>query len=285
MNGGFLLLLNLLSFFDILLLTNTYISYRIYMKGTTRNSNDLLNGRYDMKKRKPNIVFVLLPVVLLICCVIGMMFAGIYFLKYEGVIPPEDHSALHSHNLSTHTITWKGKKYQLCDDNFYYDVKYNLGKAVTRCSECGDVLYEVSGDINHNFLVDPCFNERDDLYVSEDYVIPTEGKLTAVYVNGRKITNEKLLDAVEKLYSSDDSNFFLYKVKENFHHDYNIVAKKVNLSYEDCPVGSDYKGYIGKVDGKWCYFHDYPKYRVAQKETIPCFEIDEELIPIIDEYF
>ena len=59
----------------------------------------------------------------------------------------------------------------------------------------------------------------------------------------------------------------------------NQMIKKFEIKSHDGP------GRIGKVDGKWCYFHDYPKYRVAQKETIPCFEIDEELIPIIDEYF
>jgi len=235
-----------------------------------------------MKKFKLSMMIIILALVILISLAVVMT---VGYLKYEGIIPPKDRSALHSHELSTHTITWKGKKYRLCDENFYYDVKYDRGKAITQCSECKDLLYEVSGDVDHHFLIDPCFNERDSLYVSEDYVLPKEGELTAVYVNGRKITNKKLLDAIEKLYSSDDGDFFLYKVKESFNRDQNIFAKKVNLSYEGCPIGSDYKGYIGKVDGKWCYFHDYPKYRVALKETIPCFEIDEELIAIIDKYF
>ncbi|MBQ3099488.1 MAG: hypothetical protein IJC50_00710 [Clostridia bacterium] len=235
-----------------------------------------------MKKFKRNMIITILALALLISLAVVMT---VDYLKYEGIILPKDRSAQESHNHYNHTITWKGKIYKLCDYDFIYDVKYNRGKAVTQCSECGNVLYEISGDSNHDFLVDPCFNERDDLYVSEDYVIPTEGEITAVYVNGRKVTNKKLLDAIEKMYSADDSDFFLYDVEENFYHDHNIFAKKVNLSYEDCPVGSEYKGYIGKVDGKWCYFHDYPGFRVNQKETIPCFEIDEELIPIIDKYF
>ena len=235
-----------------------------------------------MKKFKLKITITILASVLLISMA-AVMTVG--YLKYEGIIPPKDKSARESHNHYNHTITWQGKTYILCDDTFNYDVKYNRGKAVTQCSECNNILYEISGDVNHDFLVNTSFNEKNDLYVSEDYLIPKEGKLTAVYVNGRKVTNKKFLDAIEKLYSSDDGDFFLYKVNDNFSRDQKIFAKKINLSYDGCPVGSDYKGYIGKVDGKWCYFHDYPKYRVAMKETIPCFEIDEELIAIIDKYF
>ena len=239
-----------------------------------------------MKKKDTVDIFMLIHVILVFTIVIGLVCAGIYYLKYAGIIPPEDKSACESpYYTSSNEVTWKGKTYVLCDDTFNYDVEFKRGKAITQCGKGGNILYEVVGDTQHNFLVDTSFSERDDLYISQDYVIPEEGKLTSVYINGRKVTNKKLLDAIEQLYSSDDGDFFLYKVKDNFHRDYNIFAKKVHLSYEGCPVGSDYKGYIGKVDGKWCYFHDYPGYRVSQKETIPCFEIDEELLPIIKKYF
>lgn len=253
------------------------------MYNTNEKTNRIhaLKQEEGMKKFKRNMIITILALVILISIAAVMT---VNYLKYEGIILPKDKSALHSHNHYNPTITWKEKIYKLCDESFNYDVKYPRGKAVTQCSECGDVLYEVNGDINHDFLVNTSFNERPDLYVSEDYVIPTEGKLTAVYVNGRKITNEKLLDAIEEMYS-DDSDFFLYDVKENFYHDDSIFAKKINLAYEGCPVGSDYKGYIGIVDGKWCYFHDYPGFRVNQKETIPCFEINEKLIPVIKKYF
>lgn len=239
-----------------------------------------------MNKNHSVIILVLIPIILILTSVIGLVCTGIYSLKYEGVIPPEDKSARKSPYYSINNeITWKGKTYILCDYDFNYDAAFDIGKAVTQCGEGGDILFEVNGDSQHHFLIDTSFNERPDLYVSADYTIPTEGKLTSVYVNGRKVTNKKLLDAIEQLYSSDNNDFFLYKVEDNFHHDHNIVAKKINLAYEGCPVGSDYKGYLGRVDGKWCYFHDYPGYRVFQKETIPCFEIDEELIPIINNYF
>ncbi len=239
-------------------------------------------------------ILIILIITVTICSATGIIFSGIYsfktygikFLKYVMFSSPEDTSAEYTHGYdeTTSAIKWNGKKYVYDRDlNPYY--AFDSGKAVARLGEYGKSIYEVSGDGGRNFLITISFPEGSDLYIANDYVIPEEGEVTAVYIDGNKLVDAKLLDALEKIYSEDHGNTFLYKVSGNFFHDEKIEVTTVHLSYEGCPIGSDYKGYLGRVDGKWCYFYDDPIYTATQKETIPCFEIDEDLIPIIEEYF
>lgn len=237
-------------------------------------------------------MLIILIIVVTICSATGIVYTGIYnfnhlginYLKYGMIIPPKDTSAEFL-RITPHQdpiIKWNEKTYSYYRELDYF-LSFDGGNAIALLGEGGSPVYEVKGDNGHNFLVYKSFTDAS-LYVANDYAIPEEGEITAAYIDDYKVVNTKFLDALETIYSSDDSDYFLYNVKEYFLWDHDIVAKKVNLAYEGCPVAL-YKGYIGKVNGKWCHFYDSPGTKVFEEDIVPCFEIDEDLIPIIDEYF
>ena len=239
------------------------------------------------------LTLIILIIAVTICSVAGIICSGIYsiktlginYLEYGMIIPPKDTSAeiLRITPNSDPIIKWNGKTYLYYGE---YDqfLSFDVGKAIALFGEGGSPVHEVTGDNDHNFLVCKYFPDPSDLYIANDYEIPEEGEITTVYIDGYKVDDAELIDALERIYSSDDSDSFLYKFQVYFLWDYDVVAKKVSLAYEGCPI-SMYKGYIGKVNGKWCHFYDPPEHEAFEEETIPCFEIDEELIPVIDKYF
>lgn len=203
---------------------------------------------------------------------------------YIGSLGVKDHSARYSgigYNGPS-DILWSGKTYKHC--GFDHDIAFSTGKAVADFGNDYEVIREIKNDPEHNYIIVTSFRERD-LYVSSDYTPPEDGNVTGIYIDKIKRNNDKLLEALEKIYSTERDEFFLYEVQDSFYRDKKIKVKKVHFVYDDCPVATGYKGYLGKVDGVWCFIDDFPGYRAFQKEIIPCFEIDEEFIPVLEKYF
>lgn len=186
-----------------------------------------------------------------------------------------DHSAV----LTGRTLTWKD-----CTYTATYG-EYTCGEFVARTSDYNDDIYEIVGDEEHNFVeVSYGLGLDQELYVAKDYVIPTSGEITAVYWNRERITDETFCNAVAEMLSTEWETFE-YKTEALFMLTDTQHVRKLYLAYNGCPVGTEYAGYMGKINGKWVIIPTIPDYKYREEHTVICKEIPDEYNEIIEPYF
>lgn len=171
------------------------------------------------------------------------------------------------------SIKWK--------DSTYIPVsgKYHEGKTLARTKDGLDIN-EVEEDDSNTFLVARSFLDQW-LVVREDYAIPKSGKITKAYWNNDLIEDETFLTAVEELIEKAEADF-VYDNSEGDIYQYkgDDVMRELVVAYEGCPVPTNYMGYMGAVDGKWCItVGDH------NAEQVGCYSIPDEYIPILEKFW
>ena len=86
-------------------------------------------------------------------------------------------------------------------------------------------------------------------YMREDYVIPTEGEITVVYLNDRyRYTSRSLCRMIADLRADLPAETFTIRTDAIYRYARNVAA-----GYEDCPIATQFVGYLGNINGKWVF--------------------------------
>ena len=166
-------------------------------------------------------------------------------------------------------------------DNEYRSVsgKYKEGKTIARTKDGFDIN-EVEGDDSHTFLVMRSFLDQW-LVVREDYEIPKSGKITKAYWNLKFIEDEEFYETVADLAEKATSGF-VYDNSNNDIYQYkgDDVMRELVVAYDGCPVPTNYLGFMGTMNGRWCM--------TVGKHTgtkVDCYYIPDEYIPVLEKYW
>ena len=213
-----------------------------------------------MKSKKLKITLGCIAVVVI--ALLGLMVAN-------GIIV-FDHSA---ERREASDMTWKGVN--------YYSVygKYREGKTIAKTDD-GFNICEVEGDDSRTFVGMRSFLDNW-LLVREDYVIPIDGEITRAYWDMTFIEDEEFLSAVTEILEKREADFVYDNSKGDiYQYKGDDVMRELVVAYEGCPVPTNYLGYMGTIDGKWCItVGNY------QKDKVDCYYIPEEYVEILAKYW
>ena len=140
-----------------------------------------------MKNYFPHIMGILL---------VSVVIGTITFTLWESGAFISDRSAI----INSDHVTWGGKEYSSIGGN------YTEGRTIAKGQNSDWVIRMVEQDPSHTFIVVRSFLDQY-LMVSDDYAVPTTGKLTTVSWNGTYITDEKFLDALTKIEAEKTTTF------------------------------------------------------------------------------
>lgn len=140
-------------------------------------------------------------------------------------------------------LHWNGAKY------IEISGRYSEGKTLALTTDGSWEINAVKEDNTHTFVVLRSFLD-DYLYVREDYAIPTDGNITAVYWWGKSITDPLFCQAIGDIYA-ENGDAFEYETEGIFMLTDTQHMRDVYLAYEGCPIGTSYIGYLGKINDKW----------------------------------
>lgn len=174
-------------------------------------------------------------------------------------------------------LEWKGVSY------IEISGEYSEEKTIAKTKDGRWDINEVKEDETHTFVVARSFLDQY-LLVREDYKIPKNGRVTSVFVEHSKINKEDFCRAIEKIIVEDGE---LFTIKTD-----NIYSKasQICLSYENCPVGTEYVGFIGFINNYWVYITPIKGDIMLNSDGTPreypvdCKIINEEYVPVIELY-
>lgn len=180
-------------------------------------------------------------------------------------------------------IHWSGAVYVPCAG------EYTEGKTIAKTFDGKWQLNSVVEDDSHTFVVIRSFLDQY-LYVREDYFIPKSGRITAVVWNGKKINDSEICKSISEIHANNDWDTFDYETEAIFVWTKNQQMKKLYLCYEDCPIGTDFIGYLGKINGKWVITIDMPNDTRNEDGSpkpyiVVCKEIPDNYIPVLEKFF
>ncbi len=167
---------------------------------------------------------------------------------------------------------------------------YETGRRISKeePGRNGFDIYEVKGDPSHSFIVAKGSWTDARLYADENYQIPDSGKITKVCWNKSCIEDADFLKAINEIEAIMTTSF-----------EYEVTAlwslgdiETVFFAYEQCPIATEYKGYMGKLDGKWVITTHVPSpsERVDEKGKekpykVGFFSIPDEYADVLSEHF
>ena len=229
----------------------------------------LKDGDYVKRKlSKPTIICLCLFLVILLGILLLLWNCGAFVL---------DHSAkVHMEGMS-----WKGKDYS------YIGGEYTEGRTIAK-SKNGWSIKEVKEDPSHTFVVARSFLDQY-LYVSDDYTVPTTGEITKVCWNGEYIEDKEFIQALTQI-DSEKITSFDYETEAIFILNDNQRMKSLYFAYENCPVATVNKGWLGKIKGEWV-ITTYISSDQNNEDGSPkpymvgCYSIPDKYSQILDKYF
>lgn len=210
---------------------------------------------------------------LLILVVMGV----IVFKLWEAGDIVFDHSA----EVQADHVTWNEKEYSSISGD------YTEGRTIAKDKKGWDINM-VEEDPSHTFIVVRSFLDQY-LMVSDDYLVPTSGKLTTVSWYGTYISDPLFIDAISKI-EQDKTTSFTYQTDGIFALTENQHMRSLYFAYENCPVATNYKGYMGKVNGEWVittYISQDQRNEDGSPKlySVSCYVIPEEYWDILSKYF
>lgn len=145
-------------------------------------------------------------------------------------------------------------------------------------TEDGWNIVAVEEDPSHTFVVLRSFLDNY-LLVREDYEIPTSGAVTAVSWNGKKIEDAAFCAAVAAIVEGKQSDFsFETAAISHLREDQHM--RLLYLAYEGCPIGTEFAGWMGKVNGVWCITTQVS----SESDTVWCYQIPEEYVSVLERF-
>lgn len=141
----------------------------------------------------------------------------------------------------------KGEKYVEIPIGFTEE-----GKTIAKAGSF-DIM-EIPEDKDHNFLAVRSFLD-DWTIVRESYVIPTEGEMGVAYLDKERVTEGIKWDMVHSILNRDFQGEFrieaeiLNQYENEFTTNIWNAVKPIKIGYEDCPVGTDWIGSFGMING------------------------------------
>lgn len=188
----------------------------------------------------------------------------------------------YSADIALERVIWKGREYSNVSGD------YSEGRTIARSKKPGWEINMVEEDPSHTFIVARSFLDQT-LLVADDYVVPTAGRLTAVSWNGNYIYDVEFLTAISQIDTEKTTSFSyqtdaIYMLTENQH------MRRLYFAYENCPVTTNYKGYMGKVNDEWMITTYIPKDTrnsdgSPKKYTVECYKIPSQHWEILSKYF
>lgn len=142
-------------------------------------------------------------------------------------------------------------------------------------------------DKDHNFLAVRSFLDGWTM-VKESYVIPTSGEVNVAYLEyNQRITESIKLEMIQSIINDDFQGEFIIKGKalseENYYYtDVDNATDYIWVGYNDCPVGTDPIGKLGKINGKLVFIKikDFDFNEYDRKFT--CYIIKDEYQELFD---
>ena len=223
----------------------------------------------ELKKKLKILLRILLLLILTAVVVFKLWEAGAFIF---------DHSA----EVSLNHVTWNGKTYSAISG------AYTEGRTIAK-GKNDWVINMVKEDPSHTFIAARSFLDNA-LLVSDDYTIPTSGKITTVSWNGTYITDVSFLDAVTTIDASKNTTFTYETDDGIYQYTDHQQMRILYFAYENCPVATNYKGYMGKIDGEWVITTDISRYTGSNDGSpkpylVSCYTIPNEYGEILSKYF
>lgn len=208
---------------------------------------------------------------------LAFMFASVAFVLWENgafiLIRTADANLQHT--------TWNGKEYSPIGG------EYTEGRTIAK----GEDIWKINAveeDPTHTFIVVRSFLDQN-LMVADEYIVPTEGKLTLVSWNGVYISDPLFLDALSKI-EAEKTTSFTYQTDAIFQLKEDQYMRKLYFAYENCPVATNFKGYMGKVNGEWVITTEISQDTrnedgSAKLYPVSCYRIPSQYWDVLSEYF
>lgn len=197
------------------------------------------------------------------------------WLWHNGAI---DHTA----EVGVEGMVWGEKTYAAIGG------EYTEGKTIAKSKDGSWKINEVKEDPSHTFVVARSFLDQC-LYVSDAYTIPTSGRVTTACFNGECITDDKFLEAVSQIDSMKMTSFE-HETEGIFMLTDTQQMKSLYFAYEDCPVATVNKGWLGKINGAWVittYISSAQNHEddSPRSYTVGCYTIPDTYSEILEGYF
>lgn len=202
-------------------------------------------------------------------CLIVLIFAAVIFRLWEAGAFIFTHAV----DIRSNHVTWNGKDYLPVSG------EYTEGRTLAKAESGGWVINAVKEDPTHTFVVARSFLDQY-LMVLDEYTVPEEGELTVVSWNGVYISDALFLEAVSKI-EAERTTSFSYQTDGIFQLTENQHMRRLCFAYENCPVATNYKGYMGKVNGEWVI----TTYISQDTTSVDCYQIPYQYWDILSEYF
>lgn len=119
------------------------------------------------------------------------------------------------------------------------------GKPIAKAD--GFDIMEIPEDQDHNFLA--VRSGLDNWTIAkESYKIPTSGKLNVAYCNHARITDGNQWSMIQSISEEDFQGSFTIRTDSEM--DIHNATMSIYVGYQSCPVGTDWIGSIGNINGQ-----------------------------------
>ena len=212
----------------------------------------------------------------IISATIGIGLIITSFLLISGLLVL-DNSAQYFNGIEEKNLYWKGTKYVPAGG------EYNEGMTLAKTSDGCWSVNAIKEDSSHTFVVVRSFSDQQ-LFVREDYAIPKEGKVTSVNWNYQKITDVVFCQALNEI-CNGEGDTFEYKTDGIYRLTETQQMKQVYLGFNGCPISTEYRGYMGKINGQWVLTVTLSDTFKNGSYIYTCKVIPEHYIQLLQKYF
>ncbi len=211
-------------------------------------------------------------------CAFFIMAIGILSLLWYSDVFVIDRSA----KVGNEGMTWNGKNYSTISG------EYTEGRTIAKSEDGSWDINEIKEDPSHKFVVARSFLDQY-LYVADDYTVPSSGEITKVCWDGKYINNKDFLKAITEIDATKTTTFD-YETEGIFMLTDNQHMRRLYFAYEDCPIATEYIGYMGKVNGKWVittYISPAQNNDDGSPKpySVSCYSIPDKFGSILEKYF
>ena len=214
----------------------------------------------------------------IIClCLFFVISLGILVLLWNSGVFVFDRSAI----VHMEGMSWKGQDYSRAGG------EYTEGRTIAK-SKDGWEINEVKEDPSHTFVVARSFLDQY-LFVFDGYTVPTSGKITTVCWDGEYIKDKDFIEALAEIDVAKTTSFD-YETEAIFILNDNQRMKSLYFAYENCPVATVNKGWLGKIKGEWVittYISSDQNNEDGSLKPymVGCYSIPDKYSQILDKYF